>query len=216
MFVYDHFLCRLCERFLGETALPKGRVLCLGWAYNEAEQLSVWSHRPGRNRHRGCGDHFWGGLLRWWYLSKAWRTWESGSVSRSVVSLCNPMDCSPPGSSVHGILQARILEWLAILFSWGSSQPKDQTQVSHIAGRLFITWATRIWGRSWNLEKRLGGGDWHHSSQGAEAGMMEHLESRARLWDNCSAISELCGFGQGCPRPRGELKSLGVKSPEWT
>ena len=130
MFVYDHFLCRLCERFLGETALPKGRVLCLGWAYNEAEQLSVWSHRPGRNRHRGCGDHFWGGLLRWWYLSKAWRTWESGSVSRSVVSLCNPMDCSPPGSSVHGILQARILEWIAVSFSGISSWPRDQTQVS--------------------------------------------------------------------------------------
>ena len=44
------------------------------------------------------------------------------------------MDCSPPGSSVHGILQARILEWVAIPFSRGSCQPRDQTQVSHIAG----------------------------------------------------------------------------------
>ena len=45
------------------------------------------------------------------------------------------MDCSPPGSSVHGIVQARILEWGAISFSRGSSRPRDQTQVSRIAGR---------------------------------------------------------------------------------
>ena len=55
-------------------------------------------------------------------------------------SLCNPMDCSPPGSSVHGILQVRILEWLAILFSRGSSWPRDQTQVSRIVGRRFTFW----------------------------------------------------------------------------
>ena len=53
------------------------------------------------------------------------------------------MDCSPPGSSVHGILQARILEWVAISFSRGSSQPRDWTWVSCIAGRCFILWATR-------------------------------------------------------------------------
>ena len=53
------------------------------------------------------------------------------------------MDCSLPGSSVHGILQARILEWVAISFSSESSQPRDRTQVSHIAGRLFNLWATR-------------------------------------------------------------------------
>ena len=53
------------------------------------------------------------------------------------------MDCSLPGSSVHGILQARILEWVAISFSRGSSQPRNRTQVSHIAGRRFNLWATR-------------------------------------------------------------------------
>ena len=47
-------------------------------------------------------------------------------VSQSCLTLCNPMDCSPPGSSVHGILQARMLEWVAIPFSGGSFQPKDQ------------------------------------------------------------------------------------------
>ena len=46
------------------------------------------------------------------------------------LTLCHPMDCSPPGSSVHGILQARILEWVAISFSRGSSQPRDGTCVS--------------------------------------------------------------------------------------
>ena len=53
------------------------------------------------------------------------------------------MDCSPPGSSVHGILQARILEWVAISFSRGSSQTTDGTRVSWIAGRFFIVWASR-------------------------------------------------------------------------
>ena len=52
------------------------------------------------------------------------------------------MDCSLPGSSVHGILQARILEWVAIPFFRGSSQLRDLTQVSHIAGKFFTDWAT--------------------------------------------------------------------------
>ena len=58
-------------------------------------------------------------------------------VSQSCPTLCDPVDCSPPGSSVHGILQARILEWVAIVFSRGSSRPRYQTQVSRIAGRRF-------------------------------------------------------------------------------
>ena len=53
------------------------------------------------------------------------------------------MDCSLPGSSVCGVLQARILEWVVISISRGSSQPKNQTQVSFIAGRFFTDWATR-------------------------------------------------------------------------
>ena len=53
------------------------------------------------------------------------------------------MHCSPPGSYVHGILQARILEWVAMSSSRGSSQPRDWTQVSCIAGKFFTTWAIR-------------------------------------------------------------------------
>ena len=54
-------------------------------------------------------------------------------VAQSCLTLCDPMDCSPPGFSVHGLLQARILEWIAIPFSRGSSWHKDQTQVSCFA-----------------------------------------------------------------------------------
>ena len=64
-------------------------------------------------------------------------------VTQSCLTLCNPRECSPPGSSVHGISQARILEWVAIPFSRGSSRPWDQTQVSRIAGRFFTVWAPR-------------------------------------------------------------------------
>ena len=64
-------------------------------------------------------------------------------VAQLCLTLCDPMDYSPPGSSVHEILQTRILEWVAMVFSRGSSQPRDRTWVSCIAGRRFILWATR-------------------------------------------------------------------------
>ena len=63
---------------------------------------------------------------------------EQVKVTQSCLSLCNPMDYT-----VHGILQARILEWVAISFSRGSSQTRDRTQVYHIAGRFFTSWAIR-------------------------------------------------------------------------
>ena len=63
--------------------------------------------------------------------------------SLSRVWLCDPMDCSLPGSSIHGIFQAIVLEWVAISFSRGSSWPRDRTQVSCIVDRHFTIWATR-------------------------------------------------------------------------
>ena len=63
-------------------------------------------------------------------------------VAQSCPAL-NPMDCSMPGSSVHRILQARILEWVDIPFSWGPSRPRDEIQVSCIAGGFFTIWAIR-------------------------------------------------------------------------
>ena len=64
-------------------------------------------------------------------------------VSQSCLILCNPMDHSPPVSCIHGTLQGRILEWVAIPFSRGSSQPRDRTQVTYTAGRFYTVWATR-------------------------------------------------------------------------
>ena len=60
---------------------------------------------------------------------------KESEVAQSCLTLCDPIDCSLPGSSVHGIFQAILLEWIAISFSRGSSQPRDQTRVSHIVDR---------------------------------------------------------------------------------
>ena len=81
-------------------------------------------------------------ILHW---GSSWRS----SIAHHFAIVClvqlfaSPVDCSPPGSSLHGILQVRILEWVAIPFSRGSSQPRDQTWVSCIVGRHFTIWATR-------------------------------------------------------------------------
>ena len=87
------------------------------------------------------------GLKIIWYLfhcllTVPWLLESESEVAQSCPILCDPMDCSLPGSSLHGILQARILEWVAISFSRGSSQLRYQTQVSCIAGRRFNLWAT--------------------------------------------------------------------------
>ena len=64
-------------------------------------------------------------------------------VAQLCLTLCDPMDCSSPGSSVHRVLQARILEWVAIPFSRRSSQPRDQIQVSCIEGGFLTFWETK-------------------------------------------------------------------------
>ena len=68
---------------------------------------------------------------------------SESEVAQSCPTLCNHMDCSLPGSSVHGIFQAIVLEWIAISFSRGSSQPRDRTRVSHTVDRRFTVWTTR-------------------------------------------------------------------------
>ena len=68
---------------------------------------------------------------------------SESEVTQSSPILATPVDYSLPGSSIHGIFQARVLEWVAISFSRGSSWPRDWTQVSRIAGRRFTVWATR-------------------------------------------------------------------------
>ena len=71
-------------------------------------------------------------------MTRKWK-WRGSVVSDSL----RPMDYNLPGSSVHGIFQARVLEWVAISFSRGSSQPRDGTRVSHTAGRHLMIWAIR-------------------------------------------------------------------------
>ena len=76
---------------------------------------------------------------------------------QSCLTLCDPMDCSPPRSSVHGILQARILEWVAMLSSGRSSQPKDRTHVSYVPALAggFLTTSGRV-------PNLFGTRDWFH------------------------------------------------------
>ena len=69
--------------------------------------------------------------------------WSGLPFPSPCPTLCNPMDYSPSGYSARGILQARILEWVAILFSRRSSQPRDWTRVSYIAKRFFTIWANK-------------------------------------------------------------------------
>ena len=84
-------------------------------------------------------------------LGCSWEHFSSKSLPELIMCTqrwsfllhCDPLVCSTPGSSVHVILQARKLEWVTIPFSRGSSSPRDQTQVSHIAGTFFIVGATR-------------------------------------------------------------------------
>ena len=90
---------------------------------------------------------------------------SESEVTQSCPTLCDLVDCSLPGSSVHGIFQARVLEWVAISFSRGSSQPRDRTQVSCIAGRHFTLWAARevlygAWRRINNQEVKRRAVDW--------------------------------------------------------
>ena len=79
-------------------------------------------------------------------------------VAQSCPTFCDPMDCSLPGYSVHGICKAIVLEWIAISFSGGCSPPRDQTQVSRIVHRHFTVWATREVIAATKSDHRLVGG----------------------------------------------------------
>ena len=80
---------------------------------------------PGKNT--GMGRHF---------LLHCMKVKRESEVAQSCLTLCDPMDCSLPGSTIHGIFQARVLEWAAISFSRGSSQHRDQIHVSCTADSL--------------------------------------------------------------------------------
>ena len=99
-----------------------------------------------------------GQRLRWPFLQRGYPRCSWGSclslyglcyeneevlVAQLCPTLCDPMDRSPPGSSLHVVFQARTLEWAAMPTARGSSRPRDWTWVSCIAGRLLLNWTTR-------------------------------------------------------------------------
>ena len=109
---------------------------------------------------------------------------DLSEVAQLCPTLCNPMDCSLPGSSVHGIFQARVLEWIAISFSRGSSLPRDRTRVSRIVDRRFTVWATREY--SGLISFRM---DWLDllAVQGTLKSLLQHHCSKASIF-RCSAF----------------------------
>ena len=115
--------------FTSSTTLDKLFVQNFGFLICKIGTIIVNHDRISLGVAKSC---FWKLSPRKWL--KVWH-WNSLSCVRLF---CNPMDYT-----VHGILQGRILEWVAFPFSRGSSKPRDQTQVSYIAGGFFTSWATR-------------------------------------------------------------------------
>ena len=109
-------------------------------------------------------------------------------TSLSRVRLCDPMDCSLPHSSVHGIFQARVLEWVVISFSRGSSRPRNRTQVSRIAGR-------RRQSRDCEVTSVTSDSVRPHRRQPTSSAVPGILQARVLEW---VAIS----FSRGSSRPR--------------
>ena len=143
-----------CKRFSSGTSLVFQQPRL--WAPNTGGWKSILGPRTG-----SCKLQLRSGTTK----KKKKRLKKESEVSQSCPALCYPLDCSPPGSSihrifqarvqewvaicslpgfpVHGIFLARVLEWVTISFSRGSSRPRDWTQVSRIVGRCFTIWATR-------------------------------------------------------------------------
>ena len=125
-------------------------------------------HGVAKNRTR-LSD--WTELNRKYTEDSIWCTFLSCStatkekVAQLCLTLCDPISCSPPGSSVHEILKAGILEWVAIPFFRASSQPRDQTRVSCVTGRFFTNWATTDTKASTKWKKLTAWWPWARSPQ---------------------------------------------------
>ena len=123
--------------FQGQIRIPS-LIWGLGtgmWSFCDVRSSDI---RRLENRRRGSWDAPTPSLLHKVTVREA-----RSEAAQSRATLCNPMACSLPGSSIRGIFQASVLEWVAISFSRGSSRPGVWTQVSHIADRHFILWAIR-------------------------------------------------------------------------
>ena len=149
------------------------------------------------------------------------------SVTQSCPILCNPMDCSPPGFSIHGISQARILKWVAMPSSRGSSRPRDRTHVFCIGRQILYHWPTREapnitfilkrWWRMFWRERAEGGCLWELMSLQEEIPCQEkvqnHLEGihplpPGRVWK----VSIWWGGAAHVPREAGPQLPW---SPSW-
>ena len=135
------------------------------WLDLESREWSWWAMKEGISGHLGTREHHWlrvrllevcGSLMGKRKEYCAYRderhgegreSWKDiwGQIIYDIVKVAQPCPtlCDPMDYTVHGVLQARILEWVAFPFSRGSSQPRDQTQVSHTAGRFLTNWAIR-------------------------------------------------------------------------
>ena len=158
--VFRHFIKSKCQISLFQP--EESESVCLSGVSDLSDPIdcsppgsSVHGDSPGKNTGVGCHALLQGifpiqgsnlGLLHYkqilYHLSHQGRKVKV-LVTQSCLTLCDSMDCSPPGSSVHRILQARILEGVAVLVSRASSWPRDWTRAFRIAGRFFTIWATR-------------------------------------------------------------------------
>ena len=115
-------------------------------------------------------------------------------VAQSCSTLCDPMDCNLLGSSVHGIFQARVLEWVAISFSRGSFQSRDRIWVSCIAGRRFTVWSSR---EAWNTAPNLSEPSFPHLwNIIACLSHFSHVQLYAALWTVVCQVPLSKGFSR--------------------
>ena len=132
----------------GEAWQLRAKEGCSREGEGEPDEVRKPGWGPGRGfarQYKNFESYFRTNVSHWEVCIKGWGwcPFLCVLVTQSCLTLCDPADCSPPGPSVHGILQVRIPEWVAMPFSRGSSWPKDRTQVSCIASRFFTIWATR-------------------------------------------------------------------------
>ena len=153
-------------------------------------QNPTWNHRLVQNWERSTSRLCIVTLI----IELTCRIDSDSEVAQSCPTLCNPMDCSLPGSSIHGIFQARVLEWVAISFSRRSSWPRDWTRVSYIVGRCFTVWATREY-IMWN------------------AGLDESQAGIKIAWRNINSL-RYADYTTLVPESKEELKSLLMRVKE--
>ena len=134
-------------------------------------------------------------------------------VAQPCPSPCDPMDCSLPDSSVHKILQARILEWVAIPFSRGSSPARDRTQVSCISGRFLTSWATREAKGKFRRYKNACRGKHTHffRSQMKEYGHLTLVNSFIHCILMNTSLMQGLGRASGTPSTKAEWSSVSIK-----